>query len=68
MRGRCEKRGSSEAGLIVERSNAMQAHQGEMVFLGIRPEQLGVSRMVIRESLRMLPALGLVNVQHSVGW
>ncbi len=30
-------------------------------------EQLGVSRMVIRESLRMLAALGLVDVRHGVG-
>ncbi len=30
-------------------------------------EQLGVSRMVIRESLRMLAAFGLVDVRHGVG-
>ncbi len=30
-------------------------------------EQLGVSRMVIRESLRMLTAFGLVDVRHGVG-
>ncbi len=30
-------------------------------------EQLGVSRMVIRESLQMLAALGLIDVRHGVG-
>ncbi|HEX9016777.1 MAG TPA: FadR/GntR family transcriptional regulator [Chloroflexota bacterium] len=30
-------------------------------------EQLGVSRMVVRESLRMLAAFGLVDVRHGVG-
>lgn len=30
-------------------------------------EQLGVSRMVIRESLRMLAAFGLIDVRHGVG-
>jgi DNA-binding FadR family transcriptional regulator len=30
-------------------------------------DQLGVSRMVIRESVRIVAALGLVNVRHGVG-